>query len=68
MDLIEIRLSLEWYTQTGARPPSAEEWSELLEAWGRIKPDVHPDYHPIIDDRIALVESRSRAASPDQGE
>ncbi|MGB5972698.1 MAG: hypothetical protein WBG38_05240 [Nodosilinea sp.] len=57
MNYLKIRRSLDWYLQPNARPPSTEEWSELLEAWACIKPQTHPAYHPIIDDRIALVES-----------
>lgn len=26
-------------------------------AWAALKPTMHPSYHPIIDDRLALLDS-----------
>ena len=57
MDLIDIRRRLEDYTAPGSAPPPPREWEALKRAWQGIKPAVHQDYWPIIDDRIALVES-----------
>ncbi len=57
MDLIAIRQRLEQLIAPGATPPPPREWAALKRAWQGIKPDVHQDYWPIIDDRIAQVES-----------
>ena len=57
MDLLDIRRHLETYTAPGSAPPPPKEWEALKRAWASIKPGTHPEYWPIIDDRIALVES-----------
>ena len=59
MNLLDIRRQLETYTAPGVTPPPLE-WAALKRSWQGIKPDTHPAYHPIIDDRIALVESMAR--------
>ena len=57
MDLLDIRRRLEDYTAPGSAPPPPREWEALKRDWQGIKPNTHPEYHPIIDDRITLVES-----------
>ncbi|ASC70304.1 hypothetical protein XM38_012410 [Halomicronema hongdechloris C2206] len=60
MQLIEIRRRLEDLTEFGAPAPSPSEWAALKRAWATLKPQTLPSYHPVIDDRIALVESLHR--------
>jgi len=55
MQLNEIRQQLEYLTAPGAAPnPSAV--ASLRAAWEGIRGTVPTDYHPIIDDRLALLE------------
>lgn len=55
MQLTEIRSQLEDLTAPGASPnPSAVV--RLRASWEAIRGAVPADYHPIIDDRLALLE------------
>lgn len=56
MQLTEIRRRLDDLTAPGAPAPAAAEVAKLKRAWAQIKPQVPSDYHPIIDDRIALCD------------
>lgn len=55
MQLIEIRRQLEDLTAPGVTPDRAHV-SRLRAAWEGIKGTVPTDYHPIIDDRLMLIE------------
>ena len=53
----QIRQILERWLAPGATLPTPEALQQVKEQWRSLKPFLLPSYHPIIDDRIALVES-----------
>lgn len=58
MQLNDIRRAVEHYSAPGAPKPSQQDWAALKRDWAALKPTILAAYHPIIDDRIALVERR----------
>ena len=55
MQLIEIRRRLDDLTAPGAQPDRATV-ARLRAEWEGIRATVPSDYHPIIDDRLELIE------------
>jgi hypothetical protein len=53
----QIRQTLDNWLAPGATLPTPEVLQQVKEQWEALKPFLLPSYHPIIDDRIALVES-----------
>lgn len=53
----EIRQTLDDWLAPGATLPTPDAMENIREQWEAIKPNLLPSYHPIIDDRLALVES-----------
>jgi hypothetical protein len=53
----EIRQTLDDWLAPGATLPTPDALENIREQWEAIKPNLLPSYHPIIDDRLALVES-----------
>ena len=61
----QIRQILERWLAPGATLPTPEALEDIREQWEALRPNLLPSYHPIIDDRIAEVESRlSRQPEP----
>jgi hypothetical protein len=54
----QIRQNLDNWLAPNATLPTPEALQQVKEQWARLKPSLLPSYHPIIDDRIALVESQ----------
>ena len=53
----QIRQTLDNWLAPGATLPTPEAVHLLKLAWEELKPNLLPSYHPIIDDRLALVQS-----------
>jgi hypothetical protein len=53
----EIRQTLDDWLAPGATLPTPEALEDIREQWESLKPNLLPSYHPIIDDRLALVQS-----------
>jgi hypothetical protein len=53
----QIRQSLDNWLAPGATLPTPEAVHLLKLAWEQLKPCLIAEYHPVIDDRLALVES-----------
>jgi hypothetical protein len=61
----QIRQTLDNWLAPGATMPTPEVLQQVKEQWEALKPCLIAEYHPIIDDRIAEVESRlSRTPEP----
>jgi hypothetical protein len=61
----QMRQNLDAWLAPDATMPTPEQLRILKEAWAKLKPHLIAEYHPIIDDRIAEVESRlSRQPEP----
>jgi hypothetical protein len=61
----QIRQTLERWLAPGATLPNRGCLNYLKISWAKLKPSLLPSYHPVIDDRIAEVESRlSRQPEP----
>ncbi len=54
----QIRQTLDNWLAPGATLPSRGCLNYLKISWAKLKPNLLPSYHPIIDDRIAEVEIR----------
>jgi hypothetical protein len=62
----EIRQTLDDWLAPGATLPTPEALEDIREQWEALRPNLLPSYHPIIDDRLALVEScLSRQPEPE---
>jgi hypothetical protein len=62
----QIRQTLDNWLAPGATLPSRGCLNYLKISWAKLKPNLLPSYHPIIDDRITEVESRlSRQPEPE---
>jgi len=61
MQAPEIRKQLdEWLWKLRSdrtQAPPAADLARLRTAWTALKPKLPPGYHPIIDDRLDLVDS-----------
>jgi hypothetical protein len=61
----QIRQTLDNWLAPGATLPNRGSLNYLKISWAKLKPSLLPSYHPVIDDRIAEVESRlSRTPEP----
>jgi len=60
MQLTEIRSTLDawlWQLANGGATPPQEELARLRSAWHDQRPQIPQGYHPIIEDRLSLVDS-----------
>ena len=61
----QIRQILDNWLAPGGTLPTRKALQQVKKQWKSLKPFLLPSYHPIIDDRIAEVESRlSRQPEP----
>lgn len=60
----EIRSTLDDWLTPGAAPPTPAALQQLRDAWAALKPNLHESYHPVINDRLALVESLRHRPEP----
>jgi hypothetical protein len=56
----ELRAVIDRYTAPHSPTPRRWEWDEIKKIWDDLKPSTAPEYRPIIESRIRLVESRMR--------
>ena len=60
MQAPEIRATLDnWLwalSRDRTHTPPPDQLAQLREAWGALRPTLHPKYHVLIDARLAMVD------------